>query len=142
MLFNKDIDSYFIEFLTIPQLGTYSILSRSTNKLFRTSKYYLEYISCTYYSLYNICQDGNINLLKKALTEFHYTDENLDSALVKKCDKGQIECVKLLNSKGANCRFNDDLPIQRASESGCLEIVKFLVGVGADCRAADNYAIQ
>ena len=48
MLFNKDIDFYFIEFLTISQLGIYATLSKFPNKLFKESKYYPEYKSAIY----------------------------------------------------------------------------------------------
>lgn len=35
MLINKDIDSYLIDFLTIPQLCTYYILSKTTNNFLK-----------------------------------------------------------------------------------------------------------
>lgn len=134
MLFNKDIDSHLLEFLKITQLGTYSILSKSTNKIFKHSKYYSEYISCKSYSLEDICKHSDINLLKKVLTEFQYTQEILDNILLEKCKKRQLDCVKFLIKNGANFKAFDKCAIKLVSLNGYLEVIKFLIGKEINCK--------
>lgn len=141
MFFNKDIDSYFIDFLTIPQLAIYASLSKSTNNLFKQSKYYPEYKLCTKYSLDNICNICDINLLKKALREFNHTNKFLRNILIKKCEQGKLDCVKFLIDKGVNYRVKNDRAIIVAAKNGYLHVVKYLIEKGADYRVRNNEAL-
>lgn len=105
MLFNNDIDSYLIDFFIISQLNIYSILSKSTNKFFKQSKYHPGFKICN--SLENICNLTNANLFYKALIEFNFTKENLELILIEKYKKSELTHIKLLIKKGANCRLDD-----------------------------------
>lgn len=145
-MFNKDIDSYLLEFLSIPQLATYSILSKTTNNFFKQTKYYPEFSSCNSYlfdsySLKNISKFGDINLLKKALIEFNPNVISLNKILLEKCKNGQLNCVKLLIEKKADCEIYIDA-IQWASDFGHLKIVKFLVMLGIYYKSNHDWSIR
>lgn len=138
MLFNKDIDSYLIDFLTILQMGVYLKLCKSCNLLFKKTKYYLELKLCKSYSFNNICIFGDTNLVKKALLEFKYDAIDLYRILIEKCKRGQLNAVKFLIEKGADYEPSDDSIIV-SIRFGHLELVKFLVERKLKCK--ENYII-
>lgn len=80
-------------------------------------------------------EDGDLQGVKRCIEEngadINYTDCR-ETALIRASQKGYLEIVKYLISKGANVNLGNFTALIWASEEGYLEIVKVLVENGAD----------
>lgn len=102
---DKDINLYFLDFLSIGELGKFRILSKTSLYIFQQSKYQKEF---TLYpkkyktlDVYNICEGGYINLLKLYIRKYSFSGSY-------------------------------DFEIQIAAKNGHLDIIKYLICLGID----------
>ncbi len=99
--------------------------------------------------LHQAVRVGDLKTVKKFIEEgvpVDKPDARLNSTikdetpLMIACEKGNVEIVRYLISKGANVNAKDSLggtPIILATVKGHVEIVKILISKGADVNAVD-----
>ncbi|MCK5605114.1 ankyrin repeat domain-containing protein [Candidatus Pacearchaeota archaeon] len=62
--------------------------------------------------------------------------------LIKFCDAGNVDMVKLLLDNGADVESFDNRAIRWASQSGRYEVVKLLIKYGANIHSSNNSALK
>lgn len=86
--------------------------------------------------LRSVTIDGNITVLKKALSMSHYSQDELESALRSASQNPDFACsIKLLVKSGADPNASDGrgwTPLMDAAYAGARRNVKTLLDVGAD----------
>lgn len=137
---DKNLDLYFLDFLTLKQLYFYTCLSKSNYGIFSKSKYYIEFkkFNSEGHTLYlnKICQLGMFNTLKTYIRD--HSIYNMLDCVFTTIKAGQLEILKyLLHLNNYDDREYNCFAYQ-AAIYGKLEIVKYFVSL----KATDYYDIK
>ena len=87
-------------------------------------------------------QKGHLEVVKYLVSKGADIHADNDFALRFAGYNGYLEVVKYLVFKGANIHANNNAALRIASEAGHLEVVKYLTENGANIRADDDYALK
>ena len=93
-------------------------------------------------SLTKASKDGNLELVKKLISQGEDLHALGDLALSLASRNGYLEIVTYLISQGADIHAKNDRPLRWASKNGQLEVVKYLVSQGANIHAKDDGALR
>lgn len=142
MFNNKDLDLYFLDFLSIKDLCIYPIISTTTNKIIKNSKYSMDNISFgqNLSTFQKICYSQNTHLLKKVLKIFLETNKELSIGLEIVCELGNIECVQLFLENGVKIEYSH---INIAVTHRYFSIFKIFIEIIAkNCKCKTEYKLS
>lgn len=130
---NRDIDLYFLNFLSIKQINIYCFLSKSTLSIFNESKYSKEIVTFKkIYKEYNfsrVCEIGCLSLVKVYLKEciIVRVEDVICTAM-----NGNLEVIKYFAYIGINIMIHNNLVFRWIICTDNFKIIRYFIYLGVD----------